>query len=125
MWVQGSCSLSGGRISGVGCNEMVVDRLCQRGVLDDHAAGGHAQVVKVLDLLVLNASLSVLRYEDRDHCEPLHDATDCEQHEIEWVVVARDCGPEAGHPDREGDDAEVEHPHGANGLGDEARDPIV
>jgi len=66
---------------------MVVDRLCKRDILDDQTVSGHAQIVKVLDLLVLNASLSVLRYENRNHREPLHDATDSEQHEVEGVMV--------------------------------------
>jgi len=49
--------------------------------------------VEVLDLLVLNVPLSVLRDENRDHRKPLHDAADGEQHEIERIVVACDGDP--------------------------------
>jgi hypothetical protein len=45
----------------------------------------------MLDLLVLNVPLSVLRDENRDHRKPLHDAADSEQHEVVRVVVARDA----------------------------------
>src|ERR1700722_16121464 len=42
----GSGRLSGELTLGVGCNEMVVDCFCQRGILDDQAVGGHTQVVE-------------------------------------------------------------------------------
>jgi hypothetical protein len=56
----------GRRAAGPIEHETIVDGLRQLGVLDDEAMGDHAQVVKVLDLLVLHAALSVLRDEDRD-----------------------------------------------------------
>jgi hypothetical protein len=44
--------------------------------------------MKMLNLLVLHLCLRVLGDEDRDHREPLHDAPDREQYEVERIVVA-------------------------------------
>ena len=62
----------------------------------------------MLNLLILPLSLSVLGDEDRDHREPLHDAPDREEHEVERIMVARDRDTQSRHPDREANDARVD-----------------